>query len=90
MSKYRDNRCSFELDANELALLTYICNFSVCINLDDLTTKGLFCWKTVQNIMPRVATGIIILTGSITHIRDGDTVLFDGIPLRFAAWFYPK
>ena len=40
--------------------------------------------------MPRVATGITILTGSITHIRDGDTVLFDGIPLRFAALDCPK
>ena len=40
--------------------------------------------------MPRVATGITIVTGSITHIRDGDTVLFDGIPLRFAALDCPK
>ena len=35
--------------------------------------------------MPRAATGKTILTGSITHIRDGESILFDGILLRFAA-----
>ena len=35
--------------------------------------------------MPRAATGKTILTDSITHIRDGESILFDGILLRFAA-----
>ena len=37
-----------------------------------------------------MATGITILMGSITHIRDGDTVLFNGKPLRFAALDCPE
>ena len=40
--------------------------------------------------MLKVATGITILMGSITHIRDGDTVLFNGIPLRLTALDCPK
>ena len=35
--------------------------------------------------MPRVATGKTILIGSITHTRDGESIFFDGILLRFAA-----
>jgi|TARA_Y200000002_G_scaffold382653_1_gene400521 hypothetical protein len=90
VKKYRDKRCSFGLDENELALLIKIFYFSVCIDLDNLISPGLFCWKMAENIMPTVATGITILMGSITHIRDGDTVLFNGIPLRFAALDCPE
>ena len=47
------------------------------------------CHKAQQN-SPSVSNDKKILTGTITHVRDGDTIEVNNIPIRLAALDCPE
>ena len=43
-----------------------------------------------QEAAPSVSSGQTVLTGKVTHVRDGDTIEVNGIPIRLSALDCPE
>ena len=52
-------------------------------------SKPYHCHRA-QAAAPQAVTEGQVLTGTITHVRDGDTIEVDGIPIRLAALDCPE
>ena len=52
-------------------------------------SKPYHCHRA-QAAAPQAATKAQVLTGTITHVRDGDTIEVNGIPIRLAALDCPE
>ena len=53
-------------------------------------SKPYHCHRKALPAPPKVSDGQSLLTGTITHVRDGDTVEVDGIAIRLAALNCPE
>ena len=47
-------------------------------------------WRKAQKPAPTAATDRKVISGTITHVRDGDTIEIDGIAIRLAALNCPE
>ena len=52
-------------------------------------SKPYHCHKA-QKAAPRKSASKTILNGTVTHVRDGDTIVVDGIPIRLSALDCPE
>ena len=52
-------------------------------------SKSYHCHKA-QKSAPKAATDRKVISGTITHVRDGDTIEIDGIAIRLAALNCPE
>ena len=53
-------------------------------------SKPYHCHRKALPAPPKASSGQTILTGTVTHVRDGDTVEVDGIAIRLAALNCPE
>ena len=55
-----------------------------------LITKSVMADETIRNSSKKQYSKISILSGLITHVRDGDTIIVGSIPIRLAALNCPE
>ena len=53
-------------------------------------SKPYHCHRKALPAPPKASSGQTTLTGTVTHVRDGDTVEVDGIAIRLAALNCPE
>ena len=55
-----------------------------------LITNSVMADETIRNSSKKQYSKISILSGLITHVRDGDTIIVGSIPIRLAALDCPE